>query len=371
MVAARLERRSSAAAAAARDRLLGLGKRKGALDAAGYTVLGQAHDRLGEYDEAFDAFAQAKQCTRDDLGNEASLRQDTFLDHVRTFRTWYSAEKAADWQEPTTSPDQPKPIFFVGFPRSGTTLFEQMLDSHPNLVTTGETQILGRLQLITPSLLKRTGQSPHILDDLDATEVAALGRWYLAEVARHSGVEATKMRVVDKMPLNIVELGFVRRIFPSTPVIVALRDPRDVILSCFMQNFRANQAMAHFLSIEGTARLYAAVMELWLHYRSDAGLNAIANTATRTWWRTLRAQRGESSNSSASPGTKPCCNTRAAPASASSARRATPTCRHPFTTAASGAGATMPGNWPRHSPLWRPSCANSAIARNEPGEPSG
>ena len=150
-----------------------------------------------------------------------------------------------------------------------------MLDSHSNLVTTGETQILGRLQLITPSLLKRTGQSPQILDDLDATEVAALGRWYLDEVARHSGVETTKMRVVDKMPLNIVELGFVRRIFPSTPVIVALRDPRDVILSCFMQNFRVNQAMAHFLSIEGTARLYAAVMELWLHYRSDAGLNAI------------------------------------------------------------------------------------------------
>ncbi len=274
VVAARLERRSGEAAAA-RDRLRDLGKRIEALDAAGYTVLGQAHDRLGEYDEAFDAFAQAKQCTRHDLGNEASLRQDTFLDHVRTFRTWYNAEKAADWQEPTTSPDQPKPIFFVGFPRSGTTLFEQMLDSHSNLVTTGETQILGRLQLITPSLLKRTGQSPQILDDLDATEVAALGRWYLDEVARHSGVETTKMRVVDKMPLNIVELDFVRRIFPSTPVIVALRDPRDVILSCFMQNFRVNQAMAHFLSIEGTARLYAAVMELWLHYRSDAGLNAI------------------------------------------------------------------------------------------------
>ena len=273
VVAARLERRSGNAAAA-RDRLLGLGKRKGALDAAGYTVLGQAHDRLGEYDAAFEAFAQAKQCARHELGDEKSLRQDNFLDHVRTFRTWYSADKAAGWAAPPASPDQTDPIFFVGFPRSGTTLFEQMLDSHPNLVTTGETQILGRLQLITPSLLKRTGQSPQILDDLDGTEIEILGRWYLAEVARHTGIEADK-RVVDKMPLNIVELGFVRRIFPSAPVIVALRDPRDVILSCFMQNFRVNQAMAHFLSIEGTARLYAAVMELWLHYRSDAGINAI------------------------------------------------------------------------------------------------
>ena len=274
VVVARLERRSGDAAAA-RDRLRRLGKRNGALDAAGYTVLGQAHDRLGEYDDAFDAFAQAKQCTRHDLGAEVSLRQNSFLDHVGTFRAWYSAEKAASWPTPPASPDQPHPIFFVGFPRSGTTLFEQMLDSHPNLVTTGETQILGRLQLITPSLLKRTGQLPQILDDLDAAEVETLGRWYLAEVTRHTGVEATNKRVVDKMPLNIVDWGFVRRVFPAAPVIVALRDPRDVILSCFMQNFRVNQAKAHFLSVEGTARLYAAVMELWLHYRSDAGLDAI------------------------------------------------------------------------------------------------
>ena len=175
----------------------------------------------------------------------------TFIDHVRTFRAWYSGEKAAAWAPPTASSDQPDPIFFVGFPRSGTTLFEQMLDSHPNLVTTGETQILGRLQLIAPSLLKRTGQAPQILDELDGTEVEILRRWYLDEVARHAGIEATNKRVVDKMPLNIVELGFIRRLFPSAPVIVALRDPRDVVLSCFMQNFRVNQAMAQFLSIEG------------------------------------------------------------------------------------------------------------------------
>jgi hypothetical protein len=274
VVAARLERRSGNAAAA-RDRLQALEEQNGTLDAAGYTVLGQAHDRLGEYDDAFNAFDQAKQSTRDELGDESSPWRDNFLKHVRTFRAWYSAEKAAGWSSPPASPDLIHPIFFVGFPRSGTTLFEHMLDSHPNLVTTGETQILGRLQLIMPSLLKHAGESPQILDDLDDAEIETLGRWYLDEVARHTGTKATDKRFVDKMPLNIVELGFVRRVFPSAPVIVALRDPRDVILSCFMQNFRVNQAMAHFLTIEGTARLYAAVMELWLHYRSDAGLNAI------------------------------------------------------------------------------------------------
>ena len=212
VVVARLERRSGDAAAA-RDRLRRLGKRNGALDAAGYTVLGQAHDRLGEYDDAFDAFAQAKQCTRHDLGDEVCCGRTVSSTTSAPSAPGTAPKRRPAGRPPPASPDQPHPIFFVGFPRSGTTLFEQMLDSHPNLVTTGETQILGRLQLITPSLLKRTGQLPQILDDQDAAEVETLGRWHLAEVTRHTGVEATNKRVVDKMPLNIVDLGFVRRVF--------------------------------------------------------------------------------------------------------------------------------------------------------------
>ena len=274
VVAARLERRHGDAKTA-RDRLTALRNRNGPLDGAANTVLGQAHDRLGEYAAAFDAFATAKRITGDQFGDDVSEWRAHFMDHIHAFRSWYTPEKAARWENPDLPDDRSNPIFFVGFPRSGTTLFEQMLNSHPALATTGETQILGRLQLVAPSLLKRDSESPEILDDLEPSEVATLGRWYLDEVARHGGFNPARKRIVDKMPLNIVEVGFIRRIFPRASIIVALRDPRDVILSCFMQNFRINRAMAHFLTVEGTAKLYAAVMELWLHYRSDPGLNRI------------------------------------------------------------------------------------------------
>ena len=79
-------------------------------------------------------------------------------------------------------------------------------------------------------------------------------------------------RVVDKLPLNLVDAGLISLLFPDARIIVALRDPRDAVLSCFMQDFRLNDAMAAFLGRASTAGLYHAVMSLWLHYRTVLAL---------------------------------------------------------------------------------------------------
>ena len=73
--------------------------------------------------------------------------------------------------------------------------------------------------------------------------------------------------LVDKMPLNIVELGLINVLFPSAKVIVALRDPRDTCLSCFQQRFELTDSMVNFLDIQSTAQAYADVMGLWRHYK--------------------------------------------------------------------------------------------------------
>ena len=271
---ARIERREGQAEAA-RDRLRSLDAAGVALGAAAFTELGQAHDHLGEFDDAFDAFTRANQHMSDKVGDAATVWRANYLRHIGRYRQWYDPSRAAGWEAPAHATSRATPVFFVGFPRSGTTLLEQILDSHPNLATSGEEPLLTRLQQTLPKILGRDEAFPEVLDDLGPDEVAALAEWYKGEAERRLDIDLVSRRLVDKLPLNIVHLGLARRLFPSAPVIVALRDPRDVVLSCFMQNFRVNQAMAHFLSIEGTARLYAAVMELWLHYRSDAGLNAI------------------------------------------------------------------------------------------------
>jgi hypothetical protein len=73
--------------------------------------------------------------------------------------------------------------------------------------------------------------------------------------------------VIDKMPLSIILLGVIYRLFPEARILVALRHPLDVVLSCFMQRFLMNAKMYNFLTLEGTARYYVRVMELYQHCR--------------------------------------------------------------------------------------------------------
>ena len=107
------------------------------------------------------------------------------------------------------------------------------------------------------------------LADQEITEIRGL---YRDEALRVLTLETSDVHLVDKHPLNITELGLVETLFPEAEVIVALRDPRDVCLSNFMQRFLLNNAMANFSNIEDVAGLYAEVMGLWLTYRENTRL---------------------------------------------------------------------------------------------------
>ena len=96
---------------------------------------------------------------------------------------------------------------------------------------------------------------------------------YFNELKMHLDQDDAGKLIVDKFPLNIVDIGIIHRVFPDAKFILALRHPCDCVLSCFMQTFKLNDAMANFLSLDQSARLYAAVMELWSIYRQKLNLN--------------------------------------------------------------------------------------------------
>lgn len=188
-----------------------------------------------------------------------------WLDRIGGYRDVFTAARLAA-APPAAVDDRLPPIFFVGFPRSGTTLMETILATHPDLVTSGEITPLDQvLTAIAPS-----GLSTDILDalaQLDEDGLAALRAefWGAAE-ALFPDLKDGK-RLVDKAPFNLVELGLINLLFPAAPVIVAGRDPRDVCLSCFFQDFALSDAVVNFLDIADTARAYMAVDALWQHYR--------------------------------------------------------------------------------------------------------
>ena len=158
-------------------------------------------------------------------------------------------------------------VFLVGFPRSGTTLLENVLASHPDVTTLDERDTLGDLTqqfLVNDAGFKR-------LRDLQPAEISELRAGYWRRVRKfNAGIDGKV--VVDKYPLTSIKLPLVAKLFPSAKILFAVRDPRDVVLSCFRRNFAMNTSMFEFLDIARAARFYDAVMTLSAVYREKLGL---------------------------------------------------------------------------------------------------
>lgn len=154
------------------------------------------------------------------------------------------------------------PVFVVGFPRSGTTLLEQMLDAHPRLQSMDERPFLNVLS----NQLEDFGITvPQDLGRLDQRDCDELRKGYVllgcGKVARRWDA-----RLVDKNPLNMCWLPMVHRMFPAAQFILAVRHPCDVLMSCYLQDFRAAPLVAACQSLEHLARAYVAAMECWLYH---------------------------------------------------------------------------------------------------------
>jgi Flp pilus assembly protein TadD len=148
-------------------------------------------------------------------------------------------------------------IFLLGFPRSGTTLLEQVLSAHQDVVTLEESDVLdsaAELFLAEPSGIERFAA-------LDEAKLLRLREEYWQRVRAH-GVGVSGKVFVDKLPLNTLKLPLIAGLFPGAKIIFAVRDPRDVVFSCFRRHFQVNASTYPFLTLEGTARFYDAVMAL-------------------------------------------------------------------------------------------------------------
>lgn len=260
---------------AALARPLGDDQRCGAL-----FELGQVLDKLGEPAAAYATFVEANARHRD---GPAGRRFDgrRFLARVAANRAAFTRQGPSPARPPAAVPAAGRrpPVFFVGFPRSGTTLLERALAAHPDIVTIDEQSPL------TPAIRQLVGgATPATLGRLDEGRLdegrlgeARAAFWRRAErtlertLERSAGPLAGRL-LVDKLPLNLVDLGYAELLFPEARALVALRDPRDVCLSCLMQRFQLNDSMILFSSLEETVEAYVAVMGLWLAYRERLSL---------------------------------------------------------------------------------------------------
>jgi len=225
--------------------------------------LGRLADASGPYEAAFSHFEQDNaalaiaQKARDE--DKIAYRKKLAL-----LRETFTPEWIGSWQSYPKDDDQTTPVFLVGFPRSGTTLIDQILDCHPNIQVMEERPIMFHVQ---SELERMTGNDPRALANLSVDQWRQLRERYLS-MANEYIEPGQGALIVDKLPLNIVRAGICFWLFPEARFIFAVRHPCDVVLSCFMQSFAFNQAMANFYTLEDGALLYDRVMDLWRHYRS-------------------------------------------------------------------------------------------------------
>ncbi len=231
--------------------------------------LGSVLDKMGNYSAAFQAF-QAANAAMLKTVDPGAVNVDGVFQTIDLYRGYFSEEITAGWENGYGAEDSghPDPIFLVGFPRSGTTLTEQIMATAEEVIPSDEKPVLTKLILELSLILERPVSYPLDMDEWSGEDLEKIRKRYWELAGKMIQPVGEGERLLEKLPLNLLELGFIYRIFPKAKVIVVLRDPRDACLSCFMHSFVLNQAMVNFLDLERTARFYAAVMDLWLDYRS-------------------------------------------------------------------------------------------------------
>ncbi|MFT3728641.1 MAG: sulfotransferase [Terricaulis sp.] len=238
--------------------------------AIAWGIIGDARDRRGETHAAFEAYTNANQILR--TQNAALLSATHLLYHpagVARMTALVAASDVSTWR-PAAASAYPAPVFLVGFPRSGTTLLDQILSSHSRIVCIEEREHFANALASVIGDEQKLANFAALSDTEIESARAAFWRRVREEDAPPDGAI-----VVDKLPLNIVVLPLIKRVFPDAKIIFALRDPRDVILSCYVQRFGMNAAMAQFLELASAANYYDAIMRLMLSCREKLALDLI------------------------------------------------------------------------------------------------
>lgn len=241
-----------------------------------YFELGTVLDAQGDYVAAFDAFTRANAASLSAW--RAHYDAERFQKLAGRLMTFFTRERvqAMGQLSPAARPDLPAPIFVTGFPRSGTTLVEQILGAHPEIEAGDELPYLGELTSggIIRNQLLTAEEYPECLAEMahpqNHSSLESFRDYYLNRAARAGIPSPGIQRFTDKMPLNEWYLGLIQLIFPNAPVIHVVRHPLDSCLSSFFQELTHGGYCSYDLVT--AAQHYALTYRLVEHYRTELPL---------------------------------------------------------------------------------------------------
>tara|TARA_A100001015_G_C14996382_1_gene716396 strand:+ start:82 stop:2070 length:1989 start_codon:yes stop_codon:yes gene_type:complete len=222
---------------------------------AALKLQGDLHHYEKDYGAAFEAYKLKNKHVKDSLAYKRQEPEKYFIqlrEKVSEIeqlqdQSAYKSEVKPSWIQPT---------FLIGFPRSGTTLLDTILRTHSNIDVLEELPMVDKMHA-------SFGETPSIseIEAMDNVSAEIVSGFYLRELNKH--LEVSKKRtLVDKLPLNVLQLPLINQVFPKARYIIALRHPLDCVLSCWMQNFKLNSAMANMVDLKRIVEFYDTAMSI-------------------------------------------------------------------------------------------------------------
>jgi hypothetical protein len=225
-------------------------------------LAGQFLEGLHRSDEAFEAFSRMNHLASETVGDWRAHAAN-YRDVVAAERRIASAAGAGFLPHAPSAASPSPPVFLVGFPRSGTTLLDTILMGHPRVRVLEEKPVLLGIEQTIGGAAGLAG--------LDDRAIAALRDRYFADAGQFAELSDDAV-LIDKSPLHMNRIPLIYRLFPEARIVLALRHPLDVVLSCFITSFNLNSAMANFVELESCAALYDLSFGYFEEIRSTLAL---------------------------------------------------------------------------------------------------
>jgi len=226
-------------------------------------ALGKALEDVGDYDRAFEHLMRGNALKRREVNHNEAACQQCFQLMADLFDA-NLLERFEGAGDPS-----PAPIFILGMPRSGSTLVEQILASHPQIHAAGELNNLDRVVRSVSGRDRRPVPVPSRIATLDADRLGQLGRKYLNSLP---ALPDGKTRITDKAPGNFFNVGLIRLILPNAKIIHTMRDPVDTCVSCFSKIFLGLPYTYNLAELGCYYRWYHELMEHWRSILPDGAM---------------------------------------------------------------------------------------------------
>jgi len=216
--------------------------------------LGNLYDNLKQYDKAFVHYKKGNDLKPISFNKEAHSRN---IDH-------YIKVQRREFLEalPKAGNASDRPVFVVGMVRSGTSLIEQILSTHPDVFGAGELSDVYQIVNVLPDIFNKIQPYPDCMSLFSQAIVDQLEQKCLTHL---SELSADALRVVDKLPGNFMHLGLIQTIYPGAKVIHCKRNPLDTCLSTYFQDFSTAHPYAY--DLENLQSFYKDYLRLMTHWR--------------------------------------------------------------------------------------------------------